>query len=428
MPFLSASAGGGWDYVQATEPANPEKGDSWYDTDGGADGQGEAKVYDGSTWDVTGYISHDQLNNVAPADHHDPVTVSAPLTRSAQALALAIGNALTVDGNNDLAVDESAISHDNIGGVSAADHHNPVTVSDPLTEDGTQGLALALAANLRVNGGTLDLARNIEVGDDYRGLHLRGTNATEESDTADKWGVRKYQDDFRIRHYDDSAASWVKKLHITPSGEVGIADGPLHLGMGNIKEINKIEASGTGIETLWHATDNHIRWQRYDDQRQLFRLDFDAMTAEAVDADLYEQGNRVATRPYVDGEVSTHEGRTDNPHNVTDDQTGAASALSSHAGDADAHLGTPTDESGTLDPGSTGIYSTTVSLTNSYVSGSATAGVFDSGNEWSPSRGNTYVENYTFDGNGHIDGFVLHYETDTSSSDYVKWTFTGNTA
>ncbi|WP_254272177.1 hypothetical protein [Haloarcula marina] len=138
--------------MQAAEPANPEKGDSWYDTDGGADGQGEAKVYDGSTWDVTGYISHDQLNNVAPADHHDPVTVSAPLTRSGQALALAIGNALTVDGNNDLAVDESAISHDNIAGVSAADHHDPVTVSDPLTEDGTQGLALALASNLRVNG------------------------------------------------------------------------------------------------------------------------------------------------------------------------------------------------------------------------------------------------------------------------------------
>jgi len=132
MAGLSAGGGGAFTYIQATEPADPQKGESWYDTDGGTDGNGEAKVYDGTEWDVTGYISHDQLNNISPADHHDPVTVGAPLARSGQALALgytdpfmvdvnddlalSIANALTLDANNDLAVDESAIGLSNLGG------------------------------------------------------------------------------------------------------------------------------------------------------------------------------------------------------------------------------------------------------------------------------------------------------------------------
>ncbi|QIO23714.1 hypothetical protein [Haloarcula sp. JP-L23] len=158
MAGLSASSGGGWDYIQSDTPADPEKGESWYDTDGGADGQGEAKVYDGTQWDVTGYISHDQLDNISAADHHDPVTVTAPITRSGQALALAFGNALHVDANDDLAVDESAISHDNISGVSAADHHDPVTVTAPLTRSG-QALALALGNALTTDAND-DLAVN----------------------------------------------------------------------------------------------------------------------------------------------------------------------------------------------------------------------------------------------------------------------------
>ncbi|TQR22072.1 hypothetical protein C9J85_03075 [Haloferax sp. wsp5] len=32
------------------------------------------------------YVSHDQLTNVSPGDHHDPVTVSSPLTRSGRLL------------------------------------------------------------------------------------------------------------------------------------------------------------------------------------------------------------------------------------------------------------------------------------------------------------------------------------------------------
>ncbi|WP_225334916.1 hypothetical protein [Halomicrobium urmianum] len=110
MVRFYGGSGGGWDYVQAAEPTDPDVGESWYVTDADPDGdgtsEGEAKVYgsDG-TWKVTGYISHDNLKHVAPADHHDPVTVSAPLTRSQQALAFAFADGLTLDANDDLAVD-----------------------------------------------------------------------------------------------------------------------------------------------------------------------------------------------------------------------------------------------------------------------------------------------------------------------------------
>ncbi len=44
------------------------------------------------------------------------------------------------------------------------------------------------------------------------------------------------------------------------------------------------------------------------------------------------------------GELDTHAGDTSNPHNVTDDQTGAASALDNHTGDANAHHSRYTDQ------------------------------------------------------------------------------------
>jgi len=63
----------------------------------------------------------------------DPLAVSgdtlgldtvAPLTLSSGSLAVALGNALAVDGNDNLAVQEGEISHDNIAGVSSSDHHS----------------------------------------------------------------------------------------------------------------------------------------------------------------------------------------------------------------------------------------------------------------------------------------------------------------
>ena len=45
-------------------------------------------------------------------------------------------------------------------------------------------------------------------------------------------------------------------------------------------------------------------------------------------------------------ELDSHEGDTGNPHNVTDDQTGAASALSNHASNSTAHHSKPTSVGG----------------------------------------------------------------------------------
>ncbi|GGN97625.1 hypothetical protein [Haloarcula pellucida] len=285
MAGLSASSGGGWDYIQADTPADPEKGESWYDTDGGSDGNGEAKVYDGTQWDVTGYISHDQLDNVSPADHHDPVTVTAPITRSGQALALAFGNALHVDANDDLAVDESAISHDNISDVSAADHHDPVTVSAPLTRSGqtlalalgnalttdaNDDLALALSSNLTSSGGVLDLSAPVSLGDGK----ITAT-PLEVYDAADDARYQLVNGDYNLTiRKRDGSGGFVAALRINGG-------------------------SGTSVSGV-----------------------------DVVSGTLSEQGNRVATRNYTDSEITTHSGDADAHHSRP---TGTQSATPSRS-------------------------------------------------------------------------------------------------
>ncbi|WP_435119081.1 hypothetical protein [Halolamina sp. C58] len=92
--FISAG-GGGFDYVQAGQPANPQLGEIWFDVDGGSDGTGEAKVYDGDQWQPTGYTAHGDLTGVTRDAHHPPVDVSGPLTQpSDQSLGLSIGDGL----------------------------------------------------------------------------------------------------------------------------------------------------------------------------------------------------------------------------------------------------------------------------------------------------------------------------------------------
>jgi len=265
MAGLSSGGGGGPSYVQDAQPVDPDLGETWLDTDGGSDGNGEMKVWTGSEWQTTGYISHSDLNNVSPAQHHDPVTVSAPLTRSAQAVALAYADGLALDANDDLAVDlgdgltmdsngrvkaslgnalsinggtiavqDGQIDHDaTSGGTDADAHHDPVTVSAPITRSG-QTLALAIA----------------------NGLALDGNN------------------DLTVDESDLSLAN--------------LGDYP-------------VNESDLGFET-------------------------------ATQSDL-----------------DSHESDTSNPHNVTDDQTGAASALSSHESDTDAHHAIPAS---VLDDGS----------------------------------------------------------------------------
>jgi hypothetical protein len=161
MAGFSSSGGGSFDYVQTSTPSNPQKGESWYDTD--ADGvDGRVKVYDGANWNPTGFTSHGNLTDVTESDHHKPVSVSGPLTEDgtqgldlttgdgltvdagtlvaafAQGLtvdgdgnlAVPIGNALTVDGDGNIAVSEGSISHNNLSNVSSSQHHTRYTDSE----------------------------------------------------------------------------------------------------------------------------------------------------------------------------------------------------------------------------------------------------------------------------------------------------------
>jgi hypothetical protein len=153
---MSPSAGGGggaprYDYIQDAEPADPDLAERWLDT--GTD-PAEAYIYDGTGWVQTTTTDHDELGNVTDSDHHNPVTVGDGLTiDAAQALGLVVANALTFDGDGNLAVDESGISHNNISDVAAADHHEPVDVGDGLTVDAAQNLGLTVANALEfVNG------------------------------------------------------------------------------------------------------------------------------------------------------------------------------------------------------------------------------------------------------------------------------------
>jgi len=113
MADASGPSGGGYDYVQDStgSPTNPKNGEEWYQPD-----TEDAKTYDGGEWVDMKISDHDQLSSVDPADHHAPVTVGAPITRSRQVLALAYANALTLDGSDQLAVDESAIALSNLSG------------------------------------------------------------------------------------------------------------------------------------------------------------------------------------------------------------------------------------------------------------------------------------------------------------------------
>jgi len=171
MAGLSATSGGGFDYIQSAEPADPKNAELWFDTDGGTDRNGEVKVYDGSQWDTTGYVSHDQLTNVSPGDHHDPVTVSSPLTRSGQSLTLSLANALFVDAGS-LAVDESQIDLSNLSGY-------PVGTGDLGFDTATQSELDAVDNNLSSHESDTTNPHNVT--DDQTGAAAALSN--HESDT-----------------------------------------------------------------------------------------------------------------------------------------------------------------------------------------------------------------------------------------------------
>ncbi|EMA12954.1 hypothetical protein [Haloarcula marismortui] len=146
MAGLSASAGSGFDYIQSAEPADPENADLWFDTDGGTDGNGEVKVYDGSQWDTTGYVSHDQLTNVSPGDHFSP---GSGLSFSGGTLDLLLSDYLTIDGSGTLAVASGSLGQDRLAFDTATqselDSHESDTTNPHNVDDSQTGAASALS-------------------------------------------------------------------------------------------------------------------------------------------------------------------------------------------------------------------------------------------------------------------------------------------
>lgn len=61
--------GGGYNYVQDAEPADPDEGEEWYDSWNNA-----AFVYDGTVWIEQTVADHSQLTGVNQDDHHSRPT------------------------------------------------------------------------------------------------------------------------------------------------------------------------------------------------------------------------------------------------------------------------------------------------------------------------------------------------------------------
>lgn len=110
-----------FDYVQDVAPDSPNPAESWYDT-----GSQEVKVYTGTAWKKTGVVSHDALTNVTEADHHNPVTVSGPLTEDGtQGLGMSISGPLNGGSSLGLSIGDGLA---NSGGTLVADLGNGLGV------------------------------------------------------------------------------------------------------------------------------------------------------------------------------------------------------------------------------------------------------------------------------------------------------------
>jgi hypothetical protein len=166
-------SGAGYDYVQAAEPAGPDLYEKWLNT--GTSPPTE-EIWSGSEWVTTTTDDHTELGSVFQDQHHG---AGAGLNLSNASMDVLTGNAVEIDGSNQVAVTESDINHDNISGVSASDHHNPVTVSNPLTEDGSQGLGLSLGAALGLETGALAVLDGLGLNADADSLDVLTGNAVE---------------------------------------------------------------------------------------------------------------------------------------------------------------------------------------------------------------------------------------------------------
>ncbi|WP_435062377.1 hypothetical protein [Halobaculum sp. EA56] len=193
MTGLVSGGGSEFDYIQSAEPSNPQNGELWFDTDGGSDGTGEVKVYDGASgaWEVTGYTSHGDLTDVTRGAHHPPVTVSAPLTQpSDQDLELDFGDGLTTstgtlvaDLGNGLGIDANGrvyIPADAIGSSEIASGAVGATQLDGSYPDGSIAVADL----------SFDPATQTELDNhagDATAHHSKPTSTQSASDTGGNW-------------------------------------------------------------------------------------------------------------------------------------------------------------------------------------------------------------------------------------------------
>ena len=125
------SPGGGVSVSDSGTTVQSESGDVNFANalSASSDGDGTASVVvDESA------ISHDNIAGVSSADHHARYTDS----EAQDAVGAIVANALVYDSAAaSIAVDESAISHDNIAGVSSADHHAKYTDEESQDAIGT---------------------------------------------------------------------------------------------------------------------------------------------------------------------------------------------------------------------------------------------------------------------------------------------------
>jgi len=123
------AGGGGYDYVQSGQPADPLEGESWYDKDAN-----EAYVYDGASWLELSVGDHGELSGVQPGQHFNAgnglgfsngaldVLAGDGLGFSNGNLDVQAGNALGF-ASGTLVVQEGNIDHANLSNIAANAHH-----------------------------------------------------------------------------------------------------------------------------------------------------------------------------------------------------------------------------------------------------------------------------------------------------------------
>jgi len=294
LGYSAGGGGGGYDYIQSTEPSNPETGEEWLDTS-----EGESYVFDGSTWQSTTVTDHGELANVSAGDHFDagsalafngglldlvyadPFAVSgdtlgldtlAPFTLSNGSLALSLGNALTVDGSDALGVVESDISHDNLAGVGSSDHHSRYSDSEArsavdgstvsLDHDNLTGVSVGdhhsrysdSEARSAVDGSTVSLDHD----------NLTGVSP---SDHFDAGSALAFNGDLLDLVYGDPFAVSGDTLGLDSAAPFTLSNGALALSLGNALTVDGSDALGVVESDISHdnlagvsPSDHHSRY------------------------------------------------------------------------------------------------------------------------------------------------------------------------